>query len=123
MVYAHIKDGICINIMEFADSKKAEKMKDIICGKNEDFIIPDDGFGIGDLYNNGIWKKRKNVITAQDIDNMVVDMIRKKYTENDEYKMLRLGISDPQNALFVEYNEYVHKCIEWGREEKAKLGV
>ena len=123
MIYAHIRDGICINIMEFGDSEKAKKMKDVICGENEGFVIPDEGFGIGDLYNNGVWKKRAKIITAQDVDNLVVDMIRKKYTENDEYKMLRLGITDPQNTLFVKYNEYVHQCIEWGHEQKAKLEV
>ena len=56
---------------------------------------------------------------VQLIDQRVSDMIRKQYSVNDEFKMLRLAPSE-ESAL---YNDYVEECRAWGRLEKGKLGL
>lgn len=51
------------------------------------------------------------------IDEQVVEMIRQRYSINDEIKMLRIGPSAETSA----YNAYVEECRAWGRGEKDKL--
>jgi hypothetical protein len=51
------------------------------------------------------------------INEEVVEMIRQRYTVNDEIKMLRIGPSEETSA----YNAYVEECRAWGRGEKDKL--
>ena len=53
------------------------------------------------------------------INTQVVVKIREKYNIADEIKMLRLAPS-PETT---EWNDYVEDCRQWGREEKAKLGL
>ena len=53
------------------------------------------------------------------INQRVVDMIRTRYGINDEIKMLRVGPSEET----AKYNDYAEACREWGRNEKAKLGL
>ncbi|HQR84481.1 MAG: hypothetical protein B7Y05_03930 [Polynucleobacter sp. 24-46-87] len=53
------------------------------------------------------------------INQLVVEKIAKKYSVNDEIKLLRTQPS-PQ---FDEYNAYVESCRAWGRNEKALLGL
>jgi cellulose biosynthesis protein BcsQ len=52
------------------------------------------------------------------INERVVNMIREKYSVNDEIKMLRIGPSDET----ATYNMYTEECRAWGRSEKLKLG-
>jgi hypothetical protein len=52
------------------------------------------------------------------IDEQVVELIRRRYSINDEFKMLRIGPSEETAA----YNDYVEECRAWGRGEKAKIG-
>lgn len=56
-------------------------------------------------------------IEAAIIDEQVVEMIRQRYSINDEFKLLRLGPS----AEMTTYNDYVEECRAWGVSEKAKL--
>ena len=56
-----------------------------------------------------------------EIDKQVVDKIREKYDENEEMKMLRLGVLNPQDENFIAYDKYVEECREWGRKEKEKI--
>lgn len=61
------------------------------------------------------------------IDERVVERIRKRYTQNDELKFARLGWrgdnpSDVQQELEA-YDSFVEAARQWGREEKAKLGL
>ena len=58
---------------------------------------------------------------AREIDALVVSKIRERYDENEELKMLRLGIADPQNEGFMAYNAWAEECRAWGREEKTKM--
>ena len=51
------------------------------------------------------------------INQRVVDRIRKRYSMNDEIKMLRIGPS-PETET---YNDYVEECRAWGRAEKERL--
>jgi len=53
------------------------------------------------------------------INHRVVEMIRKRYSVDDELKLLRLAPSDESAA----YNDYVEECRAWGRKEKEKLGL
>jgi hypothetical protein len=53
------------------------------------------------------------------IDRQVVEMIRERYSVDDEIKLLRLAPSDETSA----WNAYVEECRAWGRAEKAKLGL
>jgi len=53
------------------------------------------------------------------INTQVVVKIREKYSVDDEIKMLRLAPSQET----TEWNDYVEDCRQWGREEKAKLGL
>ena len=53
------------------------------------------------------------------INQRVVERIRKKYTINDEIKLLRLA-PPPETAA---WNDYVENCRAWGAAEKEKLGL
>ena len=53
------------------------------------------------------------------INTQVVVRIREKYSVDDEIKMLRLAPSQET----TEWNDYVEDCRQWGRAEKAKLGL
>ena len=53
------------------------------------------------------------------INDQVEAKIRERYSVADEIKMLRIAPSPESDA----WNDYVEDCREWGREEKAKLGL
>jgi hypothetical protein len=53
------------------------------------------------------------------INERVVNMIREKYSVDDEIKMLRISPSNETAA----YNAYAEECRAWGRSEKLKLGL
>lgn len=54
------------------------------------------------------------------IDMQVVELIRRKYSINDELKILRL-VANGDLTKFEAYNSYVEECRVWGVAEKAKL--
>ncbi|MBW2044787.1 MAG: hypothetical protein JRI96_07850 [Deltaproteobacteria bacterium] len=64
-------------------------------------------------------KKRSTHIKL--INQRVVEMIRKRFSLDDELKMLRRSAKDPD--AFKAYDEYVEKCIAWGKGKKAELGL
>ena len=72
--------------------------------------------------------KQEEVLQAEEIleDNVInkkiIAKIRQRYSENEEIKMLRLGILDGLNKEFQAYNEYVEECQTWGNEQKIKAG-
>lgn len=61
------------------------------------------------------------IITEADIDRQVVAKIRERYDINDECKMLRFGITDPENDEFLAYNAFVEECRAWGKGQKEQL--
>ena len=54
--------------------------------------------------------------THEEINQMVVLKIREKYDINEEFKMINLGITNPNNEEYAAYREYVASCINWGNE-------
>lgn len=53
------------------------------------------------------------------INKQVVEMIRSRYSVEDELGLLRTGPSEEAEA----YSDYVEECRAWGRGEKIKLGI
>lgn len=53
------------------------------------------------------------------INQQVVEMIRERYSVDDEIGLLRTGPSDEAAA----YSDYVEECKAWGREQKTGLGL
>lgn len=53
------------------------------------------------------------------INKQVVEMIRSRYSVDDELGLLRTGPSEETEA----YSDYVEECRAWGRGEKLKLGI
>lgn len=53
------------------------------------------------------------------INNRVIEMIRTRYSIEDEIGLLRTGPSDEAET----YNAFVEDCRAWGRGEKAKLDL
>lgn len=53
------------------------------------------------------------------INRRVVEMIREKYSADDEIKIMSLPLSTESAA----YSAYVRSCREWGATEKARLGL
>lgn len=59
---------------------------------------------------------KKASVHVQLINQRVRDKIAEKYSIFDELKALRSGDT-------FEYNQYVEECRNWGKVEKAKLGL
>jgi hypothetical protein len=55
------------------------------------------------------------------INDRVVERIRKRYSVNDEIKMLRNMIRIGQNPETEAYNAWADECREMGQNGKAKL--
>lgn len=53
------------------------------------------------------------------INQRVVQRIRERYSVDDEIKLLRIAPS-PETAA---WNAYVEDCRQWGREQRAVLGL
>ena len=62
----------------------------------------------------------EEILEDKVIDKKIIAKIRQRYGENEEIKMLRLGILDGLNKDFQAYNEYVEECQTWGNEKKAE---
>ena len=43
-------------------------------------------------------------------DVLVNGMVRDRYTESEEFAILRKSINNPYNTEFIEYNNYVEQC-------------
>ena len=53
------------------------------------------------------------------IDARIREAIAERYPVEDEIKLLRTAPS----AECIEYNAYAEECRNWGRAQKAKLGL
>ena len=53
------------------------------------------------------------------IKQRINERIRDRYSESDEFQMLRTGPTDESSA----YNDYVESVLEWGREQRRALGL
>lgn len=43
-------------------------------------------------------------------NTLVNGLVRDRYSESEEFAILRKAINNPDNAEFIEYNEYVENC-------------
>lgn len=59
-------------------------------------------------------------------DVLVNGMVRDRYTESEEFAILRKSINNPYNTEFIEYNNYVEQCKLQAKafieERKSLLG-
>lgn len=53
-------------------------------------------------------------LTHEEINKMIVAKIREQYDVNEEFKMINIGIADPENEQYKAYRSYVSECIAWG---------
>ena len=91
-------------------------------------LVDDSDVCIGDAYDTSIlWfkdndgNKRGYNSEYGKINIDVVDSIRIKYSESDELKLLRVSITDNQNAEFLSYNTFVEECRTQGKTKKQAL--
>ena len=66
------------------------------------------------------------------IDQEVIDMIRAQYSAEDEMYFARIGVGAALGAYVFEpgeqeamlaYGAHVEACRQWGREQRARLGL
>lgn len=99
----------------------------IIPAQPEGIVV--ENVELTDALNDEIKAKSVHV---QRIDERVVENIRKMYTASDEHKYVvellnhslsRVVLDERQHARCNEYLTYRDKCVAWGREQKALLGL
>lgn len=98
MVYKIFKNGEQINIIS----------------ASKEFLI---NYCIANDYTYEIVEETTSPIsnlTHEEINAMVVNKIREKYDINEEFKMINLGISNPEDEQYIAYRTYVNECISWG---------
>ncbi len=59
----------------------------------------------------------------QDVNEIVKAMIRKKYSHDDELKLLNLAVADSADVEYAAYREYVAECRAKGNEIKINTGL
>lgn len=47
---------------------------------------------------------------ALSYNDLVNGMVREKYSDSEEFAILRKSINNPYNAEYIEYNAYVEEC-------------
>ena len=62
----------------------------------------------------------EEILEDKVINKKIIAKIRERYGENEEIKMLRLGILDGLNKEFQSYNTFVETCLNWGSEKKVE---
>jgi len=70
-----------------------------------------------------IKEELQNSPQAVSINKIVVNMIKHKYSYDDEIKLLNKAINSPTDADYLQYRSFVDACREQGREMKIKVGV
>lgn len=64
--------------------------------------------------------------TREQINSYVVELIRQKYSINDEFQMLNYSTREeetPEYKEYLEYSKYREQCVAWGRNKKKELGL
>lgn len=54
--------------------------------------------------------KDNAIVKEEQKNSEVVSLIRKKYSVNEEFKILRQAYAGTDNGEFAEYNTYVEEC-------------
>lgn len=60
--------------------------------------------------------KDNEAVKEEQKDSIVVALIRKKYSENEEFKILRQAYAGTDSGEFAAYNAYVEECKKQARE-------
>jgi hypothetical protein len=82
-------------------------------------FTPVDGSALKDQLPQVLDTIEKALPQTADINAAVVAKIRERYSVDKEIQLLRTAPSREA----VAWNDYVEECVEWGRREKAKLGL
>lgn len=48
--------------------------------------------------------------------SIVNRLVKEKYSDSDEFAILRKSVGNPYNAEYIEYNAYVEECKEIAKE-------
>ena len=93
----------------------------VVFAKQPDAIkfTPVDGASLKEQLPPVLAKLAAALPQTATINAQVVAKIRERYSVEDEIKMLRIAPASESE----EWNDYVEQCLEWGRREKAKLGL
>ena len=51
-----------------------------------------------------------NIITVNSNDDIIVGLIRLKYSQDDEYALINKGIANNQDVEYLTYRDYVSEC-------------
>jgi hypothetical protein len=78
-----------------------------------------DGATLGDKLHATMKVLQAALPATAEINAQVVAKIREKYSVDQEIALLRRG----QCAEWDEWNNYVESCVNWGREQKALMGL
>lgn len=68
MNYAFIKDNIVVNVAVFESDLDAHNFKEYV-PEIDDIIKLEDGYGIGDKYDNGEWTKTEIIFNLENLKN------------------------------------------------------
>lgn len=101
MIYAFIKDNICINIAVFDSEDEIETFK-LLC---DDIVEIQESFGIGDGYKDGVWTKTVTTLNL------------------DELKQEKTTQTRQQLSAFLEFNPllYNNEFYSITQEKQALL--
>jgi len=65
------------------------------------------------------WAELDKLAKIEEINTQVREMIAEQYPMREEIKLLRLAPCEE----YTVYNEHAEACRQWGREQKAALGL
>ena len=51
-----------------------------------------------------------SVVIVESKDDLIVGLIRLKYSQNDEYALINKGIVNNQDIEYLAYRDYVEEC-------------
>lgn len=68
----------------------------------------------------GIEQDLKDCHLYKELNRIIVDKIREKYSINDEFAAIKM---DRDSGAYKAYAAYVEECKQWGKAEKIKYGL
>ena len=98
----------------YIDGKRVSRPRSIVIG-NTTYIPPTDEQLVAAGYEINIVEIPEPTPYVPTYEERVVELIREKYTIDDELAILRQRDSKPNE--FAEYNEYCEKCKATAKEE------
>ena len=76
-----------------------------------------------ELQEDGTYLVNYTQYLMMSYEKIVNKLVKEKYSDSDEFAILRKSVGNPYNAEYVEYNAYVEDCKEIAKEfiEERKL--